>query len=80
MAETPNQPVDHNILARLHRQRQALYIIAREWRHYQIDLNRAIHEITEIASHALDIERVSVWQYKTGYTLWIRRLKTYTDE
>ncbi len=63
MAETPNQLIDFNILTRLQRQHQALYIIAREWRHYQIDLERAIHEITETASRALEIERVSVWRY-----------------
>lgn len=57
------ESVDHNKLERLHRQHKALHIIAREWRHYQTDLNRALREITETASRALEVERVSVWRY-----------------
>lgn len=59
----PLQPVDHDKLLRLQRQHQALYAVARELRHYQTDLNAALRDITETASHALDIERVSVWRY-----------------
>lgn len=63
MDETPLQPVDHDKLVRLQRQHQALYIVARELRHYQTDLNCALRDITETASHTLDIERVSIWRY-----------------
>jgi diguanylate cyclase (GGDEF)-like protein/PAS domain S-box-containing protein len=63
MKAVPLRPSAHDELARLHRQHKALHVIAREWRHYQTDLDRALREITETSSRALEVERVSVWRY-----------------
>lgn len=62
MDNTPKTPAD-NTSERLHRQHQALNAIARQWRHYQTDLDSARHKITEAAASALDVERVSIWRY-----------------
>jgi len=62
MDNTPKASVD-NTSERLHRQHQALYAIARQWRHYQTDLDSARHKITEAAASALGVERVSIWRY-----------------
>lgn len=50
-------------LARIDRQQQALFDIGHLWRHYTGDPEDVIRKITETAAQALDIERVSVWQY-----------------
>lgn len=64
MTATTVSPTEPQKFVRwLDRQQHALFAMGRLWREYSGDLARTIREATEAASCALDIDRVSVWQY-----------------
>lgn len=70
MSKTNHQP-DETFLARIGRQQEALLAIIKTWREYEGNIKRIMRDTTEIASRALEVERVSVWYYDhTQRSLW----------
>lgn len=64
MTATTVPPIKQQKFVRwLDRQQHGLFAMGRLWREYAGDLDRTIRGVTEAASCALEIDRVSVWQY-----------------